>query len=134
MIFTIDGEPKGKQRHRYRVNWTRHFVQEYTPKETVDYEAQIMAEYLHAGGKLIDGPVKVEVWAFMKIPASTSKKKAKAMQGTPPTKKPDVDNILKVVMDGLKTAAYSDDKQVIEATVHKTYWDTPKVVIDVEEA
>ena len=34
-----------------------------------------------------------------------------------PTKMPDVDNILKAVLDGLNKFAYADDKQVVTATM-----------------
>ena len=38
-----------------------------------------------------------------------------------PTKKPDADNIGKVVLDALNGIAYEDDKQVIELRVSKQY-------------
>ena len=127
MIFTVEGEPRGKQRPRL----TRSGIV-YTPSETTRYEKSVKAAYLMAGGRKINGPVKVTVWAFLKIPASKSAKARAQMRGEPATKKPDIDNILKIILDGLNGAAYEDDKQVVEAVVYKGYRPEPSVSVDVE--
>ena len=49
-----------------------------------------------------------------------------------PTKKPDADNIAKVVCDALNGLAYKDDAQVIDLTVHKRFGD-PKVIVKIWE-
>ena len=128
MLFTIEGEPRGKQRPRL----TKSGIV-YTPSETTHYEKSVKACYLMAGGCKIHGPVKVTVWAFLKIPPSKSAKAREAMRGTPATKKPDIDNILKIILDGLNGVAYDDDKQVVQATVYKGYRPEPSVSVDVEE-
>ena len=46
-----------------------------------------------------------------------------------PVKKPDVDNILKIVMDGLNGIAYPDDKQITDAHVKKRYSSEPRVEV-----
>ena len=38
-----------------------------------------------------------------------------------PTKKPDCDNILKVIFDSLNGLAYDDDVQVVSVTFQKVY-------------
>lgn len=130
MIFTIAGDPRGKQRPRFNGKTGSA----YTPSETVAYEKRVKYGYVMEGGKkLVDVPVRIEVWAFFRIPTSISKKKQEAMVGQPATKKPDIDNILKIVLDGLNGAAYDDDKQVVQAMVHKCYWPEPKVTIEVRE-
>ena len=50
-----------------------------------------------------------------------------------PTKKPDIDNITKVVLDALNKFAYKDDTQITEITAVKKYASTPKVKIKIEE-
>lgn len=51
-----------------------------------------------------------------------------------PTKKPDVDNIAKVVLDGLNNFVFKDDNQVSKIFVEKKYTDdTEKIFISVEE-
>ena len=130
MVFTIEGEPRGKQRPRYTVRGG--YAHEYTPAETVEYQRKVKAAFYAAGGYKLYGPVKVEVWAFCKIPKSKSAKAAESMTGKPAEKKPDADNVLKIVLDGLNGEAYDDDKQVTEAIVHKCYWPDGRVVVDVQ--
>lgn len=131
MIFTITGEPRGKQRPR--VTTRGGYAHAYTPTETTAYEKRIKYGYVMQGGRKIDGPIKLELWAFLQIPKSISKKRAKEMKGAPCTKKPDADNILKIVMDALNGTAYGDDKQVALAVIHKSYWLEGKLVVDIQE-
>lgn len=126
--FTVDGDPRGKQRPRH----TKQGIV-YTPTETTQYEKRVALEYRRVGGELIDGPVKVEIWSFFRIPASKSKKAAAEMLGRPADKKPDIDNIEKIVLDGLQGVAFKDDKQVTETISHKIYWATARVVVSVDD-
>lgn len=128
----IDGEPVGKGRPRFcrRGN----YVQTYTPAETQAYESRIKTAYLLAG-QMMQGPVKISITAYYKIPKSASKAKRHTMLNGEilPQKKPDVDNVAKIVLDALNQVAYQDDKQVAELHVYRYYSDTPRVEIEIEE-
>jgi len=50
-----------------------------------------------------------------------------------PTKKPDWDNIGKVIADSLNQIAYRDDAQIVSATVEKLYSLTPQVEVTIQE-
>ena len=50
-----------------------------------------------------------------------------------PTKKPDVDNVAKSILDSLNGMAYKDDSQVVECIVRKWYADEPKVKVKLME-
>lgn len=50
-----------------------------------------------------------------------------------PTKKPDFDNIGKVICDALNKIAYRDDSQIVDAQVRKFYSDRPRVVVTIME-
>lgn len=100
-IFFVEGEPQGKARPRFsRLNGRI-----YTPTKTAKYEKRIRAAYLEAGGKQIpeDCYVRIVVDAYFKIPKSYTKGKRLACRHNirRPDKKPDIDNILKAVLDGL---------------------------------
>lgn len=121
MDFIVDGKPQGKQRPRFsRISKTV-----YTPTKTAKYEKQIAKAYIESGGKCIpaDCYVSVSVSAFFPIPKSYSKKKREDCleRILRPDKKPDMDNILKVVLDALNKVAYEDDKQVVELIGRKYY-------------
>lgn len=68
-------------------------------------------------------PLRMELEIYQAIPKSTSKKKAQEMlEGKIyPTKKPDIDNILKSVCDSLNKVAYQDDTQIVEMSQIKRY-------------
>lgn len=64
----------------------------------------------------------VVIEAVFSIPKSwTRAKKAEAAAGKLAPGKPDIDNILKVVLDGLNGIAYEDDKQVTIVRCKKSY-------------
>lgn len=121
MEFIVEGEPQGKARPRF----SRRSGTVYTPSKTARYEKQIKAAFLAAGGKMIpsDCYVSVTVNAYFAIPKSYTKGKRLACEHNinRPDKKPDIDNVVKVVLDALNKVAYEDDKQVIEVICRKWY-------------
>jgi Holliday junction resolvase RusA-like endonuclease len=50
-----------------------------------------------------------------------------------PTKKPDADNIAKIILDALNGVAYTDDTQVINLLVQKRYGEAPEVKVEITE-
>ena len=112
--FFVPGKPQGKSRPRF----SRNVV--YTPKETLQYEKHIASCFT---GNMLQGPLFVDITAFFSIPKSYTKAQRKAIEDgiLAPTKKPDADNIGKVVMDALNGVAYEDDKQIIDLRVTKKY-------------
>lgn len=131
--FTILGEPAGKGRPRF----TRE-GRTYTPEKTVSYENLVKLEYEQqcANHQFPDGAqLDVRIIAYYQIPKSTSKKKAKLMEDGKirPTKKPDFDNIGKIVCDSLNKRAYKDDAQIVDAQVRKFYSRNPRVVVIIQE-
>lgn len=85
----------------------------FTPAKTANYEGLIA----HAGHQamlgraLFEGPVLVELDIALSIPQSMSKKrKSLALAGgLYPTKKPDMDNVIKAIYDGLNGVVWKDD-------------------------
>ena len=50
-----------------------------------------------------------------------------------PTKKVDVDNLAKAVMDALNGVAWGDDSQVVKITIFKEYTEHPYVYIYIHD-
>lgn len=71
----------------------------------------------------------------MKIPKQTSKEKRQEMveNKISPTRKPDIDNIAKVILDAMNKYILKDDTQVSKISVEKRYGEIDKVYIRVEE-
>lgn len=131
--FTLKGEPQGKDRPRFTSRGG--YVRTYTSQKTAAYEQAVRQAYLERTNMILEGPIRVTIRAYMSIPSSYSKAKAQRMRAghERPAKKPDVDNIAKVILDGLNHLAYDDDKQVIELAIEKWYSDDPRVEVIVEE-
>lgn len=129
--FCILGDPQGKGRHRTGMG------REYTPEKTVLYENLVKTEYQRQSGVRFpdDAMLDVRIFAYYAIPKSVSKKKRQAMldKKIRPTKKPDADNVCKVICDSLNKVAYRDDTQVVDCMVRKFYSDTPRVVVSIRE-
>jgi len=109
----------------------------YTDSETRAYEKKIVAYYRQTLGafRWPDGAfVAVKVTAVYPIPKSATKAARAAMQaGTLlPSRKPDIDNVLKVALDALNGVAYSDDSRVVRVSGSKVYGLEPKLVIEMK--
>lgn len=50
-----------------------------------------------------------------------------------PAKKPDCDNVAKIICDALNGCAYKDDAQIVRCTVVKYYSETPRVEVNIQE-
>ena len=130
MKFTVYGEPQGKARPRFTKSGRA-----YTPKKTVDMERRIALAYKSSHGELLgDDYIAITIRAYYPIPKSITKKEHDLIvRGLSlPSKKPDADNVLKLVMDGLNGVAYKDDKQVVYASVQKMYSDTPRTDVYID--
>ena len=131
--FEIEGKPVGKGRPRFRR--IGNFVQTYTPTATADYEKLVRLRFQNAGGVITEKPVRVEITAFFAPPKSARKKQKAEMLANLilPMKKPDADNIAKIILDALNKIAYKDDSQVIELSVKKLYSEVARVSVHIEE-
>lgn len=127
--FSVPGEPVGKGRPRFTR--TGH---PYTPGKTESYESLVRLAYGECGMVFPKGvPVRVRITACFSIPKSVSKKKRAMMIAGDivPTKKPDFDNIQKIICDALNGVAYHDDSQIVKADIEKVYSTTPHVEVNV---
>ena len=130
LIYSVEGDPIGKQRPRFSRGRT------YTPKKTVDYERLIAAKALSAMASAIpvETPVAIFIWINHAIPASYSKKRKEAcLNGLEFPKKPDLDNVAKLYLDAMNGIVYKDDVQVIKLRVSKRYDTVASVHVLVRE-
>lgn len=127
------GPPRGKGRGRAVA--TPAGARVYTDAKTRSYESQLRfaAQQAMTGEPPTDLPVRLTMSVFFAVPQSWSRKKrAQALAGTLwPTVKPDADNSLKLT-DALNGIVFADDKQVVIATVLKSYSDRPGILIEVD--
>ena len=130
--FTVPGEPVGKGRPRVTMRGT------YTPEKTARYENLVSLEYQSQCGRFQfpdDAMLDMRIIAYCGIPKSASKKRKILMRSGAirPTKKPDADNILKLVADSLNCVAYRDDSQIVDCQIRKFYADEARMEIIIKQ-
>lgn len=130
--LTIPGPPKGKGRPV--VMKTGHT---FTPKKTVNYETLVQQIFAakYPGFVPLKGGVRLGIIEYRPIPKSTSKKKRALMleHKIVPLKKPDQDNVLKIIGDSLNQIAWVDDKQIEMLECPRFYDNCPRVEIFFDE-
>ena len=136
VMFTVPGKPQGKARARTYYNASTKKHCSTTPENTVLYENFIKDRYLQmAKGAFLERerPVTLRIIARYLPPKSVSKKrKLDMLEGRElPLKKPDMDNIVKVVADALNGVAYHDDTQIVSLSMEKFYSGSPRVEVSI---
>ena len=134
--FSIPGIPFGKQRPKFsRVG---NYVKAYTPAKTVNYENMVKFYYQQASKGYMfpdDAMLDVRIIAYYEIPKSVSNKRRQKMLSKElrPAKKPDFDNVGKIICDSLNKIAYRDDAAIVDAQVRKFYSETPRVDVIIKQ-
>ena len=131
--FIVMGPPKGKGRPRFqRIG---NYTKVSTPPDTVNYENLVKIEYELQCKKYYFGESElgVKLITYYPIAKSTSKKKREQMVNDEikPTKKPDCDNVLKIICDSLNQIAYKDDAQIVDSPVYKKFAEIPRVEVEI---
>lgn len=131
--FEIPGDVQAQQRPRFARMGKG--VRAIDPKESRDYKSFVrLVAAQHAPEKLITEDIKLTIDVYRKIPKSFSKKRHQmALNGEiRPTTKPDIDNLVKGIKDGLSKVLWHDDNQIIELVARKWYSDNPRAEVTVE--
>lgn len=131
VTVSLLGQPIGKGRPRFN----RKSGRAYTPERTASNAAMLRLAATEAmrGRELLDGPLRLHVYAELAIPASWSRRKRDgAILGIiRPIGRPDLDNIVKQVKDAFNGVVYVDDSRVCVMVSRKLYGVQPKVVATV---
>lgn len=131
--FEVIGKIVGKERPR--VNMYSGMV--YTPTKTKDYETLVQQYFKikYPSFTELTGRVGIDIVAYLSIPKSTPKKSVPDMldNKVSPTKKPDIDNIAKSILDAMNKFIIHDDNQVSKISIEKRYGEEEKVHIRIYE-
>jgi Holliday junction resolvase RusA-like endonuclease len=131
--FEVVGDIKGKARPRVNT----YTGTAYTPTPTKDYE-NLVKQYFkikYPRYVALEGRISVKIVAQFKVPKTATKKdKALIEEGLlSPTKKPDIDNIVKIILDAMNKMAFKDDNQITKLEVEKIYGSEEKVYVKIQE-
>lgn len=135
MVYEFEVPAKIIGKGRPRLN--SYTGQVYTPTRTKDYESLVEQYFLlkYPRYKAMEGRAKVNIKAYFEVPKSASKIVKEQMLGNSisPTKKPDIDNVVKIVLDAMNKFAFKDDTQITKIEVEKLYSDVEKLYVKIEE-
>lgn len=129
--LTLPGKPVAKGRPKFTK--TGHA---YTPGKTRGAEAVLREafQWQYPRHIALAGPVRMTVIFYMPIPEGMKKADRIAAEAEQlwHTKKPDADNMLKLVTDALNGLAFWDDSQICDVRAKKLYSKQPRTVIELE--
>jgi len=127
----IPGEPVAKGRPK--LGTVNGHAMAFTPAKTRRYEDIVRQLAVQAWRRplLAGEPIFLTVIFCRGIPASWSKRdKQSAMLGTKlPIGRPDLDNCVKAITDGLNGVVYADDAAIVSITASKRYSTDPRVEV-----
>jgi len=128
MIIISDFPPTAQQRPRV----TRSHTYDPSKKDKVDFLKSVMTQLPKAP---LTSSILIRIDFYFKRPKShfTSKGELSRFAPREYTKKPDIDNLIKFVLDALNGHLYVDDAQVISLAARKLYAENDGIEIRVTE-
>lgn len=124
--FTINGECVPKARPRFSK-----YGHVYTTPKTRAYEKIVKTTAIDNNVPCITTALKIKIMVYKSIPKSFNKEKRRLAESGKilPVVKPDVDNYVKAVLDGLNGILFLDDKLICDLSVGKRYSNYPRVEV-----
>jgi len=130
IIFLVYGNPVAQPRPRaFKIKTGKIGV--YDPKNAKEWKELVKLQAIkYRPPELLDQAISVWVNFSLLRPKSAPKKRKW------PTKRPDLENLAKSIMDALKNVIYRDDSQIIDLYLTKRYCidnQQPSVMIRIEQ-
>jgi Holliday junction resolvase RusA-like endonuclease len=136
ITFAVYGEPVPKGRPRFSTRGK--FPIAYTPEKTKNYESEVamMAKAAMGASEPLEGALEAFIYVTFPVPASYSKKRTEAClsDSEKHTKRPDLDNVVKAVIDGMSEIVFFNDSQITSIHATKVYGEVAKVEVMVRQA
>jgi len=130
----ISGTPVAKARPRgFRTK--KGNIGFYTPTKSKDFEFEVRKCAQEIFKNPLRCPIKLSITFLLPRPKRLYWK-TKPMPRTPHITRPDIDNLVKSVEDGLNKVAFLDDSQIIELHATKNYhagYEGPQTIIKIED-
>lgn len=120
--------PIGSPRPRFRN--TGRFVQTYMPTSYTKHKEYIREQMPKV---MLNTQLKVSLYFYFRPPKSWSKSQKLIAIGKYKRTKPDIDNLIKTVLDAANAHVWKDDNQIVEIHSFKQYAEEPKIIMQVEE-
>lgn len=94
-----------------------------------------MAKAAMGASKALEGALEAFIYVTFPVPASYSKKRTEAClnETEKHIKKPDLDNVVKSVIDGMDKIVFDNDSQIMSIHATKVYGEIAKVEVLVRQ-
>lgn len=130
--FTIDGPVQAQQRPRF-ARKGRH-VHTYDAKESRTYKAHVKKCAIpYAPKDLIDSAIELHVVIYRPLTSDIKRskvQKTRALNGErKPIKKPDIENLVKGIMDGCTGVLWADDSLVTKLVAEKVFGEVERAEV-----
>ena len=136
IMFTVYGHPVAKGRPRFSTRGK--FPVAYTPEKTKTYETEVgmMARAAMGASEVLEGALETFIYVTFPVPPSYSKKRTEACLNNTEkhTKRPDLDNVIKAVIDGMDKIVFNNDSQITSIHSTKVYGEVAKVEVMVRQS
>lgn len=132
LAWTVLGEPQPKKRGRIVKLKTGYTIKKHPDTERAEQVFALLSN-AYLPSEPITGPVEVSIrFVFEVTPSWPAWKRSAALAGRYlHTKKPDLDNLVKLVLDALNGLAWVDDTQVVAGKLVKAYGETARTDVEI---
>lgn len=136
--FKVEGKAVPQPRPRV-VRMRNGQTRAYNSEKSVVYKRIVKAAALSEMNKqrltMTDRPLAMRLTFVFTPPKSYTKKKLEAVKSGELryTKKPDLDNLAKAILDALNGTVYKDDSQIITLSINKEYGRTDHVAVEITQ-
>lgn len=130
----IEGEPIPQGRPRSSVRGGRVHVRDTEKSRNYKQIVALTARNQYKG-KALENELEVGIDIYRPNQKNVSKKQRKLREDgeVRPIVRPDIDNYIKSVFDGLDGIVWIDDAQVVSLIANKFYSDKPRVEVTIKE-
>lgn len=136
--FKVEGKAVPQPRPRV-VRMRNGQTRAYNSEKSVVYKRIVKAAALSEMNKqrltMTDRPLAMRLTFVFTPPKSYTKKKIEAVKSGELryTKKPDLDNLAKAILDACNNTVYKDDSQIITLSINKEYGHTDHVAVKITQ-
>ena len=136
--FKVEGKAVPQPRPRV-VRMRNGQTRAYNSEKSVVYKRIVKAAALSEMNRqqltMTDRPLAMRLTFVFTPPKSYTKKKLEAVKSGELryTKKPDLDNLAKSILDACNNTVYKDDSQIITLSINKEYGHTDHVAVEITQ-
>lgn len=115
--------------HAYEPEKSRNY------KELIRKHADIEIKNSLKNPIFFNGYISIRIIEYRTIPKNLSKiARKEAINGVlRPATRPDLDNVIKIVLDALNNFLWGDDKQIVSIEAHKFFAESPGLEVSISE-